>query len=1014
MITDATIVAVAAATDHSVVVEFYAADQAPGATGFDPGDALKRFSAIAGLEFAGETYTQLVRSIGRMRRTTAETSNSLQVTLDNLTREASQFEFATGFEGLIVVVRLISRSLSTSLSRSIILFTGRCDKPTSGTRDALSVTAKQILHSVDLIVPRRKYSPIDSEGRTPDNKDFDGFPYMPQQNAGTTTYSARERRGGLLGFLGFKKTVTKTLQYSSFSDLDAERYVPIILGRAQVAGTHLAYADVGTRVRMTTAFAEGAIESFDTYRTDDARFIISGTVHKRFGYPADLGPTPYEQIPVPNAQWIGNGYYARTAMFFCEAGGTSIDQVDPAPNIIIIALGLRVTVPIAGVWTTVDSWDAAAKWSDNAAAHVRWLLTSPDFYRLDDNWIDDDSFSAAYDYNDEILFDTSFSDIIFTPDTVNFAGGATEQNRFILSTGVCSAEYFKYLNGDATAAETFLQTAFAQPYSSAIPSSFASPGDPVDIPDLPGGTGDLSFYLRRRYTCNTVITEPIAGTDLLHQVLMLSSRMFLSQDPQTGKLKLRHKRPADYAMATAAISTTTAAVDDASPWISDQRGFALLDSNTSNSELREVTGANYPATTHNAVTLTAPAETVVGFSGCDDASTPASATVQFTTVTAFVAKTITLAGTAIVFRPGNNDTVETCAGFLYGAINAHPTLRRRFIASWTPGSDTVTITARFGNLTLAGAPGMTHAAPLADPTAAPTLTAPTATGTLKLGTYFVGYTYVNARGQTLMSPLDSIAISGSNRRITVAAITPPGGATSINWFCSPTANSLKLRYYKNNDGSSHTIDLADLPLLTAAIRPDMNRTGCEVLRVEAAFTDRAETRAAATRSNVIRASYKWKLGNLSKPINRIDFKFRDASQDFRLVELRLRDDVHIAKIKKTNNAEFNGQAVDNWNQAYRIASGLLAELRDADFFYEWESDKAALLLEEGDIVAITDDGAEVYNLPVRIESIEYGERGGMVTCNFTARLYTSTLYDDSVAERNIPIVIEASNAVDFV
>jgi hypothetical protein len=34
---------------------------------------------------------------------------------------------------------------------------------------------------------------------------------------------------------------------------------------------------------------------------------------------------------------------------------------------------------------------------------------------------------------------------------------------------------------------------------------------------------------------------------------------------------------------------------------------------------------------------------------------------------------------------------------------------------------------------------------------------------------------------------------------------------------APTVNSYKLRFYKNNDGSAHTIDLADLPLLTPVV-----------------------------------------------------------------------------------------------------------------------------------------------------------------------------------------------------
>ena len=1017
MITDATITAIAEAEDQTVLAEFYAADYTPAAQGFDPGFSELRCAPVGGVSLGNLDYTRMLLSVGTCRRTTTEEANSVSVTLDNLDRVASGYESLEGFEGKILVIRLVSRSNWDSYYDSLTLFAGRCEKPSSGTRESVTVTAKGIIHTVLAELPRRKFQPLDEAGRTPDNVNFEGFTYMPQVNAGTTTYSARVKRGGLLGFLGFKKTVTKTLQYSSYSDLDAEKYLPVVLGRAQIAGTHLAYADIGTRLRMTTAFCEGAIEAYASWRTDDVRFTLVPPTYARLGYPANEGPVSYVQEPFPVAGWVGNGYYARTVVGGFEATGTTIDQVDPAPLLIITCLGMRVPVPDGVDWTTVATSHADAAWSDNPAAHARYLLTSTDYFKLDDEWLDTASFIEAYDYCNQIIFDQSFSDIIFTPNTTSFGDPDTEANRYLLSTGVVTPQYLTYLK-DGGPSNAFLLTAFAEPYDSAIPGSVASPGQPIDPDDLPGGGSgaNLGFYLRRRYTSNIVFTEQIKLVDALHEVIFVAARLYLTQDPQTGKLKLRNKKPADNAIATAAISTTTAAVDDVSPWISSLRGSVIVDPHTANSEIRTVTAAQYPSATHNAVTLTAPTETVVGFAGCDNASTPATATVTFTTVTAGVAKTITLDGVEIVFRPGANDTTDTCAGFLYGAINGHPRLNRRFSAAWTPGDDIVTITAKFGNLTLDSAPALSHVAPLTDPAAAPSLTAPTATGSLLPGEYWVGYTYVNARGETLISPLSSqvITVGSSNKRISVAGITPPAGATAVNWYCSPTAQSYQLRLYKTNDGSAHTIDLADLPLLTAALKPDVNRTGAEILRVEAVFADRAESRSGTTRSNVLKGSFKWRLGDRSKPVNRVDLKFRDSTQDFRLVELRLRDDAHIAKVKKINKFEVNGQAIDNWHQAYRIASGLLAELRDADFFYEWEADKRALLLEEGDVVAITDDGYEVYNLPVRIESIEFDESDGNVKASFAARIYRSTLYDDSVAERAIPVVVQPSQGVDFV
>jgi hypothetical protein len=50
----------------------------------------------------------------------------------------------------------------------------------------------------------------------------------------------------------------------------------------------------------------------------------------------------------------------------------------------------------------------------------------------------------------------------------------------------------------------------------------------------------------------------------------------------------------------------------------------------------------------------------------------------------------------------------------------------------------------------------------------------------------------------------------------------------------------------------------------------------------------------------------------------------------------------------------------------------------------------------------------VYNLPVRIEQIEVEVEGGAPRFTFTARKYNYTFYDDSVAERLVPIVVEPS------
>lgn len=508
-----------------------------------------------------------------------------------------------------------------------------------------------------------------------------------------------------------------------------------------------------------------------------------------------------------------------------------------------------------------------------------------------------------------------------------------------------------------------------------------------------------------RYTSNVVVSQPIEILDLLNEVIFPGSRMYMTQGAN-GKIRLHNKKPVDWALGTAAfpIGDTVLDVDDVSAWISDLKYFLLIDPHTNDSEVRAVTDANY-STAQNSVTLTTSHTgtefTVTGFSGSDGNSTPATASIVVNTFTASTTYTVTLDGVAIVFTPSASDTVASISSFLAGALRGHPNLNRKFTITWD-GTDTVDLVGRFGTLTINSGLTLAHVAPVANPTADPVLT-PTASGSFAAGDYQVAYAFRNEHGQTLLSTYETVTLT-ANQKISVSAITPPAGCTVV-WYTVPEEGSTKLRYHSENDGSAFVIDT--LPLLSASLPPDLNRTGTEVMRIKAVFSDRGEVRSAIGSSNVLRGSFEWMLGNRRKVVNRIDLQYRDASQDWRLVELRLRDDAHIAKIKKVENEEVNGQAIDNYFQAYRITAGLLAEKRDADFFHKWSATRTALLLEEGDVVAITDDGAGVINFPVWIQDISLSiPNAGMPRASFVGMKYANTLYDDSVVERAIPVISE--------
>lgn len=387
------------ATDISTVCEIYSADAVPGDDGLDPDDALDCFAAVEGISFRGKEYKRLVKKFGRIKRTITAEINSTSVEFSNLDNQIAEFEFTNGFEGLILVVRLISRSRSVVLTDSQILFTGKCEKPKSGNRQGLTVTAKFILDAMNVHVPRRKFSKDDAEGRVESDPEFEGFIYTPQY--GTTSFPRRKSAGGILGLFGFKKTVTETLQWSSFSDLDANKDVPEVLGRAQILGVHIGYLDAGSNLRIRTAFCEGEIEDiFNARSTDDTLPMDPGAYAEVLGL---VGSANGPDDPT----WVAPGYYSRTAHIRTKVTNSGMDVTDPAPDIAAVILGRLMDTPDgSGDWVNFE-------FSNNGAAHTRFLLTSNDYCKLAGGWIDDAAFYEVFTFNAEQIFNMSISDFIF-------------------------------------------------------------------------------------------------------------------------------------------------------------------------------------------------------------------------------------------------------------------------------------------------------------------------------------------------------------------------------------------------------------------------------------------------------------------------------------------------------------------------------------------------------------------------------------------------------------------------
>lgn len=978
--------------DLAAVVEFYHFDAQPGADGFDPqsSDFLLGFTDTTEIDFRTRKYYRRVKTFGEIKVKISQEFSTGSVTLDNHDRSIGAFELSTGFEGLIMVVRLMSRSLAPAndLADTIVLFVGRCEQPDSFDRssESVQIQAKQIVSSIDLQIPRRKFTPDDEDGRHPSDPLFEGFRFYV--TSGTVPYQVREKRGGILGMLGFKKTSTRYLPYSSHSDLDAERAVSLAFGRVQVPGMHIAYADRGTYIEATTAVLEGEIKAFINARSVTPGFTIN-SIDYRYGL---LGGTG-SQVPNGSPTFAGSGYYSRLAYFYSAIHGTQAQQDDPAPEIAALVLASKVPLPDpdnSNEFTLND-------WTDNPVYITRFLLSSQDFWRLGDNFIEDAETLESGAVCDELLLDMSGTDSIALLDDEDGLAGSDYQ--IYLPTSTATVEYFKLLAGlagtDAEKEAPFSKEADYQ--------FFTLPELPIEPPDRGpgGGTGPVApgFTLRRRYTCNVVISEQHKIVDFLFKVLFPSARIYLTQTAK-GKVAIRVAKPVDttYVLDSSSVGANQIAVFDVEPWRDSTIGYVLVGANLATGELRAVTDANY-TTASNSITLAGTNLTVSGatLTGANNADNTASGTVTVPNTTG--PKSLVINGYEISYAPRMGDTIETIAGFLWGAVRAHPVLQKYIRAEWSGA--VVTLYSKLGSLALDSALANAHSQGIASPSTAPTIAA-AAGGNLGAGNWKVSYSYRTALGETLSSAHAAVTLT-ANQKINVTGVTPPVGA-SVNWYCSVAGGTtLRLRRVFSNDGSGFTIDAADLPNLNSPPEPLYNSTAEEILRVRYSFTDAGSVQVAQASSNVLRSTFKWGPMNRDKSINRVDLKFRDSVRDFKLTELRIKDSEHINRVKKVNPKEVRGDCIDNFHQARRIANAELALARDGNLYTALGADGEALLLEEGDVVCVTDSSGGFVNLPVRIEDKNIAVSNGNAKANFVARRYQSSFYDDDVTEKTLPI-----------
>ncbi len=977
----------AAAKSFAVLVEFYKSGALPSSTGFDPAsaDCLLSVCAVSnttlnsGITYRGRGYKQLLTSVGDVHRLLAKQLSGLSLTLSNSTREVVDFERATNFEGLICVVRVIDRKVSSTLADSMVLFTGRCDRPDTFDRgsETVSIGVKQILSATEVNMLRRTYQPNDAEGRPASDPLFEGFRYTPRTGSVQFVETVRTK---FLFFFHKTKKITRTLQYSSHSDLDASKFVPLALGRVQMQLLNFAYEDKGSYVDVLAFATEGEIAGFSNIRSVTPDFPISVLAQKT-GQPGGTGNQTNDD---PN--FVGAGVYSRLAYIRARATGSQVSVDDAAPDIVAIVLGLKMPLPNAA-YTAFSSFD----FSDNPAVQARFVLSSPELFNLDAAWFDDLDTGETASYCDQILVDNSNTDTVQLQSSQSGIAGTAYRNYQStgrISPGLWNAKSAGDYGGDYS---SFLQPVDYQFYN----------GVPLNGDDFGGVVRLPPTAYRRRYTGNVLLSEQMKAIDFLYDILFPAFNGYLVQKA-SGKLAVRAKRPEDFAYMHAenAAGATEILVKNINPFAT-RPGRILIGANTPTSEVRGITTTRADTATSFSISagggVSASASTLTG-------GAPSTLTVS----TASGAKSVTINNYLLNYTPSGTDSTVSVAATMAGQINSHNELNKYIKAEWTPGASTVTVSSRVGFLTLDAPLEYVHRISVANPAGAPGAAA-SAGGTLAAGVYRLAYSFETIEGETLTGSQSSVTV-GANGSIAFAAIGRPARVQRVNWYSAVEAGGVRLRRIFTNDGSAWTLSAS--PRLDDDLEPIFNTTGEECHRVAMAFSDKGSSNNGLPNSNIIKATYKFPLGGRQPSTNRVDIKYRDASQDFQLTELRVRDKAHIAKVKKVNSLEINGAAIDNHHQASRIANQSLAETRDGDTFHAFTSDNEALLLEEGDVVCITDESGRYRNEPVRIEDVSIKNLVKYPQIEIIARKYRRYYYDDQIAEKLVPLPIVTNTDVN--
>lgn len=1035
----AALLTIDARVDPRVLVdlyEFYESDYIPGASGFVPADAIEAFAAET-ITWNGEAYRREVVSRGDITRNMGEKTNQCTLTFSNISRYMATLATTQQIEGFFLVIRTVVPSVTDD---SIVLFVGRCDKPSDIDKQQFTLNARQDFGNINQEIPPREFTAEDPSGRTPSDPLYEGFRLTSL--SGTHQVPVQVPSTSFFGRLfGRTKTEYRTQQWSSLDGTPYGGVLPLIFGRCQMEAIAIFFADIGWALIGVWVLGEGRVDDITNVAVRDSRFSLT-TTEPHMGDPGGTG-TNNVTLSGP----INHGYLSKTAYVVLSMSGTTVEVVDDAPLITALVRGVRVPLPdTLGVYGT-------AGWSDNPVHIARFILTDSRLVGINEGFMEDAVNYQTGLHCDEAIIDDSNGEVTLLTQADQPQGG-TGITR-VRGTGILDTNYFNYNHFGGVIVPEFEDPTY-------------TPFDPSNIPT----TLAIVRFLRKRYTCSFPLTDKMRSVDCLYKVVNPCAKLFFRVNKR-GKYEIRSEKPSDATMIRSALAVGATAIPvlDVVPWKTGDLlqgrihlGFGLI-----TSEVRTPTSADYSAD-GNAITLT------TSVTGGGVTSVASGATLTGGSPTVQASGTITVGGTpaagntitatingiGVTYTLTSDDTTGTTAAMLSSHINATPKLRRFIKATWASGTPTViTITALLGVLNV---PALLkdHAAPIVDPTTTPVLA--DSAGALLAGTYKVAYSDVTAIGKTALSPIASRTIAAS-KQIDVGAIALVG--VSRNWYMSDAANSDYLRYVANTNGSAFS--LTALPLPGAALPPQYNTSGEEVIRIAMSFATNSQDvysvwpastlvllndiylptvpnghkydvfsvttgitgttepawpltaggtvvdggvtwreigatvlgQAGLTRANIKKDTFHYPLGSRQSSVNQVKISYRDANNDFARTPYRVNDPVHQALVNKIYPMEVNGEAIDNFSQMFRIANWQLAKNREGDWFYTFGTGPQGLVLEEGDVICASDDSGGLVNQVCRIEELRIHPNHDVTIGQ--ARKYSTNMFSDDVAADIIPV-----------